>query len=120
MSIKDKSNVSRPSSPVEYTYTWWLGSPFPYQTPVVGGKPWFRGTFGNPNDTTTTPEQIAIRVYNDSILANCLNCGEPNCLKGLKFIDSQPILPHCYQGGSGRERFCDFPKIASIKFSSKF
>jgi Carbohydrate family 9 binding domain-like len=59
MSVKDKSNVSRPSSPVEYTYTWWLGSPFPYPTPVVGGKPWFRGTFGNPNDTTRTPEQIA-------------------------------------------------------------
>jgi hypothetical protein len=65
----------------------------------------------------TTPEQIAIRVYNDSILANCLNCGEPNCLKGLKFIDSQPILPHCYQGGSGRERFCDLTHIVAIENS---
>src|ERR1035437_9114001 len=59
MSVKDKSNISRPSSPVEYTYTWWLGSPFPYQTPVVGGKPWFRGAYGNPTGNTRTPEQIA-------------------------------------------------------------
>jgi hypothetical protein len=58
MSVKDKSNISRPSSPVEYFYTWWLNG-LPNTNPVIGSKPRFMGTYGNPLDTTRTPEQRA-------------------------------------------------------------
>jgi Secretion system C-terminal sorting domain len=56
MSVKDKSNSSRPSSPVEYFYTWQTVG-LPNTNPVVGSKPRFAGTFGNFTDTTRTPEQ---------------------------------------------------------------
>ena len=58
MSVKNKSISSRPASPSEYFYTWWLGN-LAY-SPVIGASPRFCGVpFGNNLDTTRTPEQVA-------------------------------------------------------------
>ncbi|MCF8268308.1 MAG: T9SS type A sorting domain-containing protein [Ignavibacteriales bacterium] len=58
MSLKDKLSSGSPAAPVEYFYTYWLAG-LPNTTPVVGANPRFIGRYGNFNDTTRTPEQIA-------------------------------------------------------------
>ncbi|MHC1737250.1 MAG: T9SS type A sorting domain-containing protein [Ignavibacteriaceae bacterium] len=61
MSLKDKiqkDGNTKTAAPVEYFYTYWLAG-LPNTTPVVGAPPRFVGRYGNFNDTTRTPEQIA-------------------------------------------------------------
>jgi hypothetical protein len=60
MSVKDKLNLdptTRQAAAAEYFYTWWYVNVPSYVVPGV--PPRFIGKFGNFNDTTRTPEQIA-------------------------------------------------------------
>ncbi len=62
MSIKNKAQidpVTQTALPAEFFYAYWLAN-LPNPTPIVGANPRFIGTFGNFNDTTRTPEQIAV------------------------------------------------------------
>ena len=61
MSIKDKADID-PTTTIakaaEYFYTFWTAG-LPSELPVVGSYPRFIGKYGNFNDTTRTPQQLA-------------------------------------------------------------
>lgn len=57
MSLMEKAAKSRPSPAVEYFYTWWYVNKPAYVKPGV--PPRFIGRYGNFDDTTRTPEQVA-------------------------------------------------------------
>jgi hypothetical protein len=58
MSIKDRSSDTRPTPALEYFYTYWYIN---LSDSLIADRdePRFVGAFGNFNDTTRTPEQIA-------------------------------------------------------------
>lgn len=69
-----------------------------------------------------TPDETALKIYNDSIKVNCLKCTD-NCPVKIIFRDGIPYIPHCYEGDSGKIRFKNLTRIIArenIEFLSSF
>ena len=59
MSVKDRTSTSRPVSPAEFFYGWWLGGMNDTAVAYVGRAPRFAGTFGDNGGSGRTPAAIA-------------------------------------------------------------